>query len=140
MLEKLHGAGAPVPEFLGAQGALLFQSDVGKGRLSTQLHRRDREGQIALAEAAFASLWEIKRAARDSGSDRRGAGGGGERQMGVPVCNGLPEAGQGLGDRRAESGLFWDQSGDGASAAALREVGCAVGQCGGAGGWHGDVV
>ena len=67
VLEKLHGAGAPVPEFLGVQGALLFQSDVGKGRLSTQLHRRDREGQIALAEAAFASLWEIKRAARDSG-------------------------------------------------------------------------
>ncbi|WP_127115331.1 hypothetical protein [Shimia sediminis] len=67
VLETLHRAGAPVPELLGVQGALLFQSDVGKGRLSTQLHRRDRDGQISLAEAAFTSLWEIKRAARDTG-------------------------------------------------------------------------
>lgn len=67
VLEKLHGAGAPVPEYLGRQGALLFQSDVGKGRLSTQMHGRDQAGRKALAKTAFDSLWTIKRAARDTG-------------------------------------------------------------------------
>ncbi|WP_372886731.1 hypothetical protein [Shimia sp.] len=67
VLEKLHGAGAPVPEYLGRQGALLFQSDVGSGRLSSQMHGRDHAGQVALARAAFDSLWTIKRAAKETG-------------------------------------------------------------------------
>lgn len=67
VLEKLHGAGAPVPEYLGRQGALLFQSDVGSGRLSSEMYRQDRAGQIRVAEAAFDSLWTIKRAAKETG-------------------------------------------------------------------------
>lgn len=67
VLKKLFEAGAPVPEFLGQQGALLFQADVGSGRLSSEMNRRDKAGQIRLAEQAFGSLWTIKRAARDTG-------------------------------------------------------------------------
>lgn len=67
VLERLYEAGASVPQYLGNAGGLLFQSDLGGGRLGAQMGARDRAGQVQLARSAFDSLWQIKTAARDRG-------------------------------------------------------------------------
>lgn len=67
VLQALNTLNAPVPQFLGQHDGVLFQSDAGAGRLSSEMSRQDAAGQRRLARAAFDSLWQIKQAARQTG-------------------------------------------------------------------------
>lgn len=54
------------PTFLGLDGEILFQSDVGARRLNAEMARSDRARQRHLAEEAVASIFRIQMASRDT--------------------------------------------------------------------------
>lgn len=80
VLERLRARCADLPDMLGLDGDILFQSDVGDLRLNVAVAHHDRGGRIDLAAQAVAGLFRLHRAARDTdigklvpalGGDRR---------------------------------------------------------------------
>ena len=67
LLQTLAGQGAPVPDYLGHHDGVMFQSDLGKFRLSEAMLRSNAEQRQLLTARTFESMWRIKVAARVSG-------------------------------------------------------------------------
>ncbi|PJJ83015.1 hypothetical protein CLV77_2794 [Brevirhabdus pacifica] len=67
VLRHLGDEGANVPQVLGVHGDILFQSDAGSRRLTSELLRARNDDLDDLVSRTYESLWEIKSAARRSG-------------------------------------------------------------------------
>lgn len=67
VLRRLSEEGAGVPKLLGVHDTILFQSDAGSRRLTSELVRCRNEDLEQLVTRTYESLWEIKAAARRSG-------------------------------------------------------------------------
>ncbi len=67
VLRRLSEEGAGVPKLLGVHDNILFQSDAGSRRLTSELVRCRNEDLEHLVTRTYESLWEIKAAARRSG-------------------------------------------------------------------------
>lgn len=64
VLETLGQQCSDLPECLGVEGEILFQSDVGRRRLNVEVAARDAAGQLDLAAKAVAAIFRIHAAAR----------------------------------------------------------------------------
>lgn len=63
-LTRLHAIADEVPECLGVMGDIMFQSDVGRRRLSQDIAYRDAQGQVDLAAQAVSAIFRFQSAAR----------------------------------------------------------------------------
>lgn len=64
VLQKLAEHCSDVPEVLGVDGEIMFQSDVGKNRLNLAIAEADSETRAHLAEDAVAAIFRVQSAGR----------------------------------------------------------------------------